>query len=360
MPSSKRESQIKDFLHVHGWGKAVRTVVPGDASSRRYERLALKNKKSVLMDAPDDQDGVTCSVGMNLEQRQALGYNAQARLAGSSLPAFICLATALTRRGFAAPRILAADIKAGLLLLEDLGDDLFAGVLEKHPDQEEVLYKKAVSCLGAIYRSSFAQDLSAHGANWHVGTYDDMALLAEADLFLQWYVPHFENSVSEKAKAEWGKIWVESFQYLRAHPTGLALRDFHAENIFALEGKVGLIDFQDALFAHPAYDLVSLLEDARRDVKADLIEPLMAQFCHEAGIENNAAFRRAYAVQGAQRNAKILGIFVRLAVRDKKPHYLDLITRVRAHFQTDLSHPDLADLRGWIENYAPSALQAGA
>ena len=309
------------------------------------------------MDAPEDRDGVLCPVDASDEQRAALGYNAKARLAGSSLSAFICLATALTRRGFAAPHIIAADRDAGLLLLEDLGDDLYARVLADSPEREYALYKKAISCLAAIYRSSFAVDLQARDTHWHIGTYDEMALRTEAELFLGWYIPKYEAPLSQSAKDEWKDIWAGCFAHLNAHPHGLALRDFHAENIFDLKGHVGLIDFQDALFAHPSYDLVSLLEDARRDVSPDIIDPLISQFCKEAGIEEDGTFRRAYAVQGAQRNAKILGIFVRLAVRDKKTHYLNLIPRVRAHFQTDLSHPALADLKMWIEKHAPSALE---
>lgn len=357
LPDFERESQIKEFLRVHGWGGAARTAVPGDASARRYERLILKDKKAVLMDAPEDADGLICPIDATLGQREALGYNAQARLAGSSLSAFICLATALSRRGFHAPHIMASDAETGLLLLEDLGDELFAHVLSKNPTREGEIYQKAITCLAALYRSSFSPNLKARGLNWYVGDYDDIALQAEADLFLQWYVPYFDTPLSPTARSEWVQIWQESLTHLKAHAPGLALRDFHAENIFDLEEGVGLIDFQDALFAHPSYDLVSLLEDARRDVDPNLIAPLIAQFCDKAGIENNDAFQAAYAVQGAQRNAKILGIFIRLAVRDNKTNYLDLIPRVRAHFQTDLAHPALCDLRAWIEKYAPSALE---
>ena len=355
METYSREGLIKEFLKTHGWSEAIRTPVPGDASARRYERLVMGDTRAVLMDAPEDKDDVNCPIDARGEKREALGYNAKARLAGSSLSAFICLATALTRRGFAAPRILAANIEAGLLLLEDLGDGLYARVLEKTPNREAELYQQAVSCLAAIYRSSFSEDLQARGTHWHIGGYDEMALQAEADLFLDWYVPHFEAPLSKEAKGEWRKIWVNAFSHLSAHAPGLALRDFHAENIFDLGGRVGLIDFQDALFAHPSYDLVSLLEDARRDVSADLIDPLITQFCAQSGIPDDGYFRAAYAVQGAQRNAKILGIFVRLAVRDNKVGYLDMIPRVRAHFQTDLSHPALFELKAWVLSHAPSA-----
>jgi len=340
-----REQLIETFLEAAGWGGAVRKPVPGDASSRSYERLSRGEEKAVLMNAPFEPNNDP--------------YTTKAKLAGSDPHAFICLATALTRRGFSAPHILAADMDNGLLLLEDLGADLFAQVLKREPHKEQELYSEAVSCLAAIYRSSFANNIQARDANWHIRTYDAEALQAEADLFLDWYIPEFDTPLNETAKAEWHAIWKQAYTHLDAHAPGLALRDFHAENIFWLPertatGKIGLIDFQDALFAHPSYDLVSLLEDARRDVDTYMVDNLIKQFCEESGIPNDDKFRAAYAVMGSQRNAKILGIFVRLARRDGKQHYLDMIPRVAAHFSHDLAHPALKPLYGWITNYAPS------
>ena len=317
------------------------------------------------MDAPPAAEAPACPLDADEKERRQLGYNAMARLAGPDPAAFVCVARELTRRGFSAPRILAADLSTGLILLEDLGNGLYADVLKKNPAQEQDLYEKAVSCLAALYRSSIAPDIVHENASWTVQDYDPLALQAEADLFLDWYAPAFDDAVSETARAEWTAIWGRAFSYLTAHPSGLALRDFHAENIFSLPDRdgtanVGLIDFQDALFAHPSYDLVSLLEDARRDVNRDLVPGLISQFCSEAGIANDESFRTAYAVQAAQRNAKILGIFVRLAKRDGKQAYLNLIPRVAAHFVHDISHPALADLKQWVSKYTPSVLEAGA
>ncbi len=357
MLNFSREEKITQFLRANGWGDAVRDPMPGDASSRRYVRLEQGGKIAILMDAPISDDNRACPIGASNERRRELGYPAMARLAGSNPAAFVCIASALKRRGFAAPDIFATNLEDGLLLLEDLGDDLYAPVLDKTPALEKELYKKAVSCLAAIYRSSFSNNLTAHGASWHVASYDNMALQTEADLFLHWYIPNFDKTPDAKAQKQWAKIWSAALKNLNAHASGLALRDFHAENIFALGGKVGLIDFQDALFAHPSYDLVSLIEDARRDVDPNMAAPLITQFCQEAGITEGPDFHAAYAVQAAQRNAKILGIFVRLAQRDNKPHYLDFIPRVAAHFRRDLSHPALADLRSWMKNHAPSVLK---
>lgn len=358
-----RETQIIAFLNAHEWGDAVREPVTADASARSYERLKLNGKKAVLMDAPFDENDKPCPLGSSDESRRAEGYAALAMLAGSDPSAFVCLATALKRRGFRSPKIIGLNLKSGLMLLEDLGDNLYASVLENAPEREEEMYKKAVCVLAAIYRSSFDTHVVAHGAEWKIGRYDQLAYQAEADLFTQWYAPEFDSELSEVAQKEWEDIWTDICGHLDEHAFGLALRDFHAQNIFVLEeadsdiASVGLIDFQDALFAHPSFDLVSLLEDARRDVSPDLIAPLISLFCQEAGIEEDAKFHAAYAVQGAQRNAKILGIFVRLARRDHKQDYLNLIPRVKAHFVRDISHPALAALKAWVKKYTPSILE---
>ena len=188
-----------------------------------------------------------------------------------------------------------------------------------------------------------------------------MALLAETDLLLDWYAKDAGREIGEADRDGLHALWRDAFKTLSAHAPGLALRDFHAENLFWLperdgQAKVGLIDFQDALMAHPAYDLVSLIEDARRDVDPALAGPLKSRFFDKAGLTDKAAFEAAYAVIGAQRNAKILGIFVRLAERDGKPQYRGLIPRVDAHFRANLAHPACADLRGWFASSLPELL----
>lgn len=353
-----RENQIISFLKDAGWDQASRRPVPGDASSRRYERLSRSEDKAVLMDAPKGAETPSEPDGASVSDREALGYNALARLAGPNPESFTGVAKELTMRGFSAPKILAADMDAGLILLEDLGDDLFARVIETDPASERKLYEGAVDTLAAIYRSSFPDIFDAHGAPWRVRTYDAAALQAEVDLYLEWFVPDLDVELSAQAKDEWRAIWAEMFTRLETHAPGLALRDFHAENLFWLPerhatARVGLIDFQDALFAHPAYDLVSLLEDARRDVPGELAEEMITRFCLKTGLYRDEAFDAAYAVMGAQRNAKILGIFVRLAKRDGKPHYRDLIPRVANLFKADLAHPALTRLRDWVQKYVP-------
>lgn len=359
---TQREAAIKAFLKASGWAKASRAAAAGDASSRRYERLTMGGKKAILMDAPRGAEAPAEPVGADEAARKALGYNAAARLAGPEPAAFVCIAEALTARGFSAPHILARDLEQGFLLLEDLGDDLFASVIEKNPAEEARLYAAAVDTLAAIYRSSFPADLTSGEARWRLRSYDRLALQTEVDLLLEWYGADQGVEISAHARAAWSEIWTQLFKVLDAHAPGLALRDFHAENIFWLPERqapqrVGLIDFQDGLLAPPAYDLVSLLEDARRDVNPDLRSGLIARFCEKAGVENDAAFQNAYSVMGAQRNAKILGIFVRLAVRDNKPDYRRLIPRVKNLFLRDIQGEIFAPLRGWLETHMPDLLK---
>jgi len=356
-----RDDEIIDFLKQAGWSTAKRAAVPGDASTRRYERLSLGGDIAVLMDAPKGAEAPSEPEGASVADRQALGYNALARLAGPNPEAFACIANELTKRGFSAPKIIAADLDKGFMLLEDLGDDLYARVIADDPSKERPLYEAAIDTLAAIYRSSFPSKITFQGEPWRVRDYDSVALQAEADLFLDWYSKDLGYDIQGKAREEWYNIWAELLKSLSAHAPGLALRDFHAENIFWLPerqavSRVGLIDFQDGLFAHPAYDLVSLIEDARRYVSPALAQPLLIRFCEKAGLKYDADFKTAYAVMGAQRNAKILGIFVRLAERDGKPHYRDLVPSVAAHFKNNLEDPKCAELKEWIGTHVPEAL----
>lgn len=358
---SERDLEIKAFLAGAGWGDADVQSFPGDASSRRYFRLTRGHELAVLQDAPRGAEAPAEPEGASAADRKALGYNAMARLAGPEPAAFACLSNELVIRGFSAPKILAADLDAGLILLEDFGPNVYAQVIKSDPALEGPLYSAAVECLAEIYRSSFPAKMSFKDVSWRVRDYDDVALLTETHLFLDWYAVDKGAQLSVAARAAWDDIWRKLFGALDAHAPGLALRDFHAENLFWLPAresvaKVGLIDFQDGLFVHPAYDLVSFLEDARRDVSPELVGPLISQFCEQAKLSDEAGFRKAYAVLGAQRNAKILGIFVRLAERDGKPSYRDLIRRVHAHFVGNLSGDSFADLRDWFDTYLPGEL----
>lgn len=356
-PTTERARARAAFLHAAGWGAATLAAFPGDASTRSYFRLTGGESPAILMDAPGGAEAPACPPDADPKTRSQLGYNAMARLAGPDTAAFAAMAQALVARGFSAPHILEADLDAGFLILEDLGDDLFARVIPQRA-HEGTLYAAAVDALAAIHRSSFEAEPSAFGRSWRIQDYDATALLAETHLFLDWYAPERGAAPSQAARADWDAAWRAAFAGLDAHAPGLILRDYHAENLIwrpdrAAEASVGLLDFQDALFGHPAYDLVSLIEDARRDVPRDLAEPLTRRFFDKAGLADRAAFDAAAAVLAAQRNAKILGIFVRLARRDGKAKYLELLPRVAAHFVRDLGHPALAEVRGVVSEISP-------
>jgi len=220
----KREVEIRSFLKAAAWDKADRAPVPGDASSRRYERLSLGDKQAVLMDSPVGAETPSEPEGASLTDRKALGYNALARIAGNNPEAFACISNELTKRGFSAPTILAADLDKGFMLLEDLGDNLYARVIENDASQERQLYEAAIDTLAAIYRSTFPPTAEFGGKTWRLRDYDSAALLAEANLFLDWYAKDFGRDIQGKTRADWNDIWAELFKSLDAHASGLALR----------------------------------------------------------------------------------------------------------------------------------------
>jgi N-acetylmuramate 1-kinase len=300
--------EVRDFLERHGYGRATRTALAGDASARRYERLSGSPGPAILMYCPPQ-------IGID---------------------AFLHVARWLHRCSLSAPRIIAADTGTGQVLLEDLGDDLFSRVLAKGGDERR-LYEAAVDLLVFLQSCPPLDGLPA---------YDDAWLLREAALLLEWYTPH---APADAYRA----IWQELLPHARAGADGFVYVDYHADNLLWLperEGhaRIGLLDFQDARFGPPAYDLVSLLEDARRDVPGDLAQAMIRRYLAARPDLDDQAFRAAYAVLGAQRNAKILGLFSRLARRDGKPAYLALLPRVAAHLKRDLEHPLLAPLRAWF------------
>lgn len=358
---SERLAWLEDFVAHAGWGEAEREAIQGDASTRSYARLSMHGRKAVLMNAPKGDEAPGEPDGASVELRRALGYNATARLAGPNLEAFLTVAQQLSMRGLSAPHIIAADVDLGFALLEDFGDADYWRVIHNDPAMERPLYEAAVDVLAVIYRSSFASRSNYNGRDWLIRDYDDAALLAETDLFLDFYAPDVGRPISEAARAEFYDLWRAAFQRLKAHAPGLCLRDFHAQNLFWLpnrkgQARVGLIDFQDALWAHPAYDLASFLEDARRDVDPGLFEPLKQRFCEKSGLRYDEDFQSAYAVMAAQRNTKVIGFPVRADVQHKKSQYRGLIPRIRAHLKQDLSHPALADLRAWFGVHVPEVL----
>ena len=306
---SDRAARIAAFLAHAGWGAATRTPLAGDASTRRYARLAQGDARAVLMDAGDDAAGTT---------------------------AFLDLALWLTDRGFSAPCVLAAAPADGLLLLEDLGDDLFARVLDRDADAAERLYSAAIDTLAALQRTEPPHGLPA---------WDAAQLGALTGPFVAAFAP---RAGIDPARAAAVPAAVTALAAnLLDPPQVICLRDVHAENLIWLPQRtgpamVGLLDFQDAFLGHPAYDVVSLLQDARRDLPPGLGDRMMARFAAATGARPDR-LATAAALLSAQRNLRILGVFARLADAGK-PGYLRFVPRVLGHLRAALAHPDLASL----------------
>jgi hypothetical protein len=341
---SARADERRRFLDCAGWGAATATPLAGDASTRSYERLALGDRGAILMNAPPAAEGAACPPDATPAERRRLGYNAMARLAGPNLNAFVAISEAARSVGLSAPEIFAADAATGFAVIEDLGDDLFARAIPAGAPETE-LYSAAIDGLVALRAAAPAPP---RNAGYEMLAYDATAMEAEVMLAPDWYYPHLKGvAASDDLKAEYLAAWAPVLAKLPP-PSTIVLRDYHAENLLWLPQRrgfqrAGVIDFQDGLVGNPAYDLVSLLEDARRDVSPELAEAMMRRYVDGAGLDaaDEEAFRRDYAILGAQRNAKILGIFARLINRDRKPRYAEFFPRVEAHFRRDLAHPEL-------------------
>ena len=326
----ERAKLIAGFLAATGWGGAARRRLAGDASFRSYDRLEQGGRRAVLMDAPPPHEDVR---------------------------PFINVARLLRSLGLSAPKILAEDIAAGLLLLEDFGDATYTRLLAEGA-AEAPLYALAVDVLIALHRRF---DLAAHVP--HVPPYDDHRLLTEASLLVDWYLPAILGKPTEPAfRAEYLALWQALLPAARAIPSSLVLRDYHVDNLMLLERRpgiaaCGLLDFQDAVIGPRSYDLVSLLEDARRDVAADLVAAMRERYLAAFPELDRGLFDRSYAVLGAQRNCKIVGIFTRLCRRDGKPIYLQHIPRVWRLIERDVAHPTLAPVARWLDRHIPAELR---
>jgi tRNA threonylcarbamoyl adenosine modification protein YjeE len=360
-PRIVRLLAIHAFLDEHGWGAADIRAIPGDASSRRYFRLSMGERRALLMDAPRQPDGPPI--------RDGLAYSRIAHLAEDVRP-FVAIARHLRSIGLAAPGIMAADLDAGLLLLEDLGDGVFGVEFAAGASQRD-LWRDGVDALLELHRVPAPTTLPIGGGELHtVPPFDRRAMQIEVELLPDWYVPAATGApLAENARNAFIDEWQRVFARLAAVPSTLLLRDYHSPNLLRLPGRagaaaVGIIDFQDAMLGPAAYDLVSLLQDARLDVPAAIEAELFAHYCTEAertqpGFER-AAFEAAYRVLGAQRNTKILGIFARLAKRDGKPRYLQHIPRIWRYLERDLAHPELHSLKAWYDMHLPPTIRGKA
>ncbi|MGE0629878.1 MAG: tRNA (adenosine(37)-N6)-threonylcarbamoyltransferase complex ATPase subunit type 1 TsaE [Hyphomicrobiaceae bacterium] len=356
----ERLAAIRRFIENSGWGNAQVRPLAGDASTRRYMRVVRNGEIRVLMDAPRMPDG--------LPIRDGLPYSRIAHLAEDVRP-FVAIGRYLKSLGLSVPEIYAFDLEGGLLLIEDLGDRVFGIEIGRGTDQT-ALWRTAAEALHVIRRAGIPSPLPVGDGTMHdVPAYDRNAMQIEVELLADWYVPAATGSVlPASVRQDFLTTWLGLFDQILNQPKALVLRDFHSPNLIALPGRTGIartgvIDFQDALIGHPAYDLVSLLQDARVDVDPTIEKTLLDAYIAAASSDpgfNADGFRLAYAVLGAQRNTKILGIFARLAKRDGKPVYLKHIPRIWRYLEHDLAHPALSGLSSWYEQHLPSEIRSRA
>lgn len=355
---SDREGPIRRFLAEAGLGSATREPLPGDASTRRYERLHLPAGGALmLMDAPPAVESQPCAPGATPEERRAAGYNAMARLAAGRVDAFAAAAGYLRERGLSAPRVVAADARQGLAVLEDLGDDLFTRRIEAGDEPRE-LYFAAVDALVQLHETAPPPLMRAAGAVWPLLDYDELALATGVDLFIEWWPKLMARSGMDGAAVEeWRALWAPVVRRGAQGASVFTHRDYHAENLIWLPerkgaARVGMLDFQDAVRAHPAWDLLSLLQDARRDVAPELEAAALAHYLRQRPPEDATQFMADYWALAALNNTRILGIFARLIVRDRKPRYGGFLGRVWSQLERDLAQPGMKPLQTWFGRYA--------
>jgi aminoglycoside/choline kinase family phosphotransferase len=315
-----------DFLAAHGWGGCEISPLAGDASFRRYFRLRHGDRKAVLMDSPPPHEDPG---------------------------PFIAVAGWLAQAGLSAPAILAHDLQRGLVLIDDFGDARLRETLDSAPEREAELYRLAVEVLVHLHALPPMAGLRPHGLDqW----------LSELELFPNWYCDALGLDVDvDGYRAAWRAVLAPVAGDGSAPVT--VLRDYHAENIMLVEGRgglrhFGLLDFQDAVIGHSAYDLVSVLEDARRDVSPHVERAMLDHYMKATG--QGPAFERAYWALAAQRNTRILGVFTRLWKRDGKPHYTTFQPRMWGLLERDLAYPALAPVRAWFDEHVPIASRAAA
>ena len=342
---------LSDLLDHAGWGNARRDLVQGDASSRLYERLVLPGKSAILMISPTPKHGPIIRAGKT--------YRTLARLA-DDVSAFVALAKGLRTFGVSAPEIYAANIQDGLVLMEDLGSDGF--VDHNGPIRER--YLEAVRLLAEMHGQELPRALPVvEGQYYTIPTYDLEPLMVEIELFLDWYVPSRTGKpLSGSARGIFLNLWRRALEPLAlAEPTWV-LRDFHSPNLIwqpSRDGtdRVGVIDFQDTLIGHPAYDVGSIIYDARVQVPESLASEMTDLYVHMRTSKKSdfdgLRFSSALALFSAQRLTKILGIFVRLDQRDGKPQYLKHIPMLEGYLRRNLSHHTLGPLKAWYGEHMP-------
>ncbi len=351
-PRVERIARIRAFLDESGFGEAHRLRMQGDASTRIFERLTLDDRSFVLMNAPRRPDGPPV--------RDGKPYSAIAHLAEDVVP-YIAVAAGVRELGLSAPAILHADLDHGLIVMDDFGNERIADGDPPAPIEER--YAVAVDLLAALHRRELPDTLPVTSELvYRLPAYDMEAFLIEAELLLDWYLIAAGAPAATAARAAFVRLWREALLPAIAAPPTWVLRDYHSPNLLWLAqrdgiARIGLLDFQDALIGPAAYDVASLLQDARVDIPEAMEMALLGRYVRSRLGDDRefdtAGFTRVYATLAAQRATKILGIFARLHRRDGKPQYLHHMPRLWGYLQRSLAHPALTALKTWYATNVP-------
>lgn len=307
------------FLKKNGISNTKLQLIEGDASTRKYYRIDYKSKL-LLMDSQSE---------VNNNER------------------FVCISNYLNKINLSSPKIIDYDQQNGLLLIEDLGNYTFNKALEDNIP-EIMLYKKAIDSLILLHKNKVPGN---------VPYYDVNILMKEVNLFIEWYCPNLGLQLSKESIDNWNKIWINYLNPITKNNNILVLRDFHADNLFWLperikEKQLGIIDFQDALIGHIAYDISSLLNDVRRNIKKNTKKTVLDYFIRNSNLTDKNKFEKNYNILTAQRNAKIAGIFVRLAKRDKKTRYLEMLGQAIKIFKNAAQEAELLEILNWLKQHS--------
>ncbi|MGH1369908.1 MAG: aminoglycoside phosphotransferase family protein [Maritimibacter sp.] len=322
---SERNELIQSFIRDNGWQDAMQEPLASDCSNRSYIRLTQGpgNASAMVMDAPPSK--------------------------GEDTRPFVKIAHHLLAQGLSAPRIFAKDEANGFLLIEDLGHDLYLPLVEQKPALEDPLYIAATDVLIALHKAPVPVNVPSYGA---------ATMIKTAQLGLDWYLAGASEAPTQTQKDDLAGALADAFAALDPWEDVLVLRDYHAENLLWLPdrsgpAKVGLLDFQDAATGHPAYDLMSLGRDVRRDVTPDVTTHMLEHYAQRTGLDL-AALTRAAATVSAQRNLRVLGVFARMSMHFARPAYVELLPRTWANLMIDLAHPDLAPLKDTVTEIFPA------
>lgn len=318
---------MQEFIMQSGFAEHTLNPIPGDASKRSYVRITTPKTSYIVMDSPP---------------------------ADEPIESYVKICNFLYAKGYSAPRIIAMDMETGFLLLEDLGDEIFTSVLSTASEMEETLYHAGVDLLAEWHTSPH---MLRGTASVNLPSYNINEYMREVALFADWFLPQISPENHSNLASDFLNIWRGLLLNAPYADCYFVHRDFHVNNLVWLNqrkdaAKIGLLDFQDAMWGDPSYDLVSLLEDARRDVAPELADAMLKRYIDITG-QPEKLFKQRYAMMGAQRNLKIIGIFHRLNKRDGKPAYLAHLPRVWKYLENDLAHPSLSKLKKWMDSNIP-------